>query len=99
MILVEEGKISIEDKIVKYFADAPNSWTNITVRHLLTHTADFTDYPKDFDLQRDYTEEELFKIVAAIPLAFPPSEKWSYSNLGYATLGILIHRVSFRPRR
>src|SRR5262245_15475759 len=94
MMLVEEGKISLDDKIVKYFTDAPDSWANVTVRHLLTHTAGFTDYPKEFDLQKDYTEEELFRIVAVIPLAFPPGEKWNYSNLGYVTLGILIHKAT-----
>src|SRR5438132_13890025 len=93
MMLVGDGKIALDDKISKYFTDAPVSWTNVTVRHLLTHTAGFTGYPKDFDFQRDYTEDELLKRLMAIPLAFPPGEKWSYSNLGYITLGILIHKV------
>src|SRR4029079_7483166 len=94
MMLVEDGKITLEDRINKYFTNAPGIWTNVTVRHLLTHTAGFTDYPKDFDMRRDYTEDELLKCIAAIPLAFPPGEKWSYSNLGYQTLGILIHKVT-----
>lgn len=94
MMLVEEGKVSLDDKITKYFTDAPASWQNITVRHLLTHTAGTTDYPSDFDFRRDYTEAELLKRAEAIPLAFQPGEKWSYSNLGYVLLGILIHRVS-----
>lgn len=94
MMLVENGKVALEDKITKYFTNAPASWTNVTVRHLLTHTAGFTGYPKEFDLRRDYTEDELLQRIAAIPLEFTPGEKWSYSNLGYVTLGILIHRVS-----
>jgi CubicO group peptidase (beta-lactamase class C family) len=94
MILVEAGKLSLDDKITKYFADAPASWQNITVRHLLTHTAGTTDYPRDFDFRRDYSEADLLKRAAAIPLAFKPGEKWSYSNLGYVMLGILIHKVS-----
>jgi CubicO group peptidase (beta-lactamase class C family) len=94
MMLVEEGKLSLADSITKYFTDAPASWQNITVRHLLTHTAGTTDYPGDFDFRRDYTEPELLKRAEAIPLAFPPGEKWSYSNLGYVMLGILIHKVS-----
>ena len=94
MMLVEAGKITLDDRIGKYLTHAPGSWTNVTVRHLLTHTAGFTDYPEDFDLRRDYTEDELLKCIAAIPLAFPPGENWSYSNLGYVTLGILIHKVS-----
>lgn len=94
MMLVEEGKLSLEDKITKYFPDAPESWNNITIRHLLTHTSGMTDYPDDFDLRRDYTEDELLQRIKTIPLAFQSGEKWSYSNLAYVTLGILIHKVS-----
>jgi CubicO group peptidase (beta-lactamase class C family) len=68
MVLVEAGKLSLDDKITKYFTDAPASWQNITVRHLLTHTAGTTDYPDDFDFRRDYTEAELLKRAEAIPL-------------------------------
>ncbi len=94
MMLVEEGKLSLDDKMTKYFTDAPESWNSITVRHLLTHTSGMTDYPADFDLRRDYTEDDLLQRIKAIPLAFKPGEKWSYSNLAYVTLGILIHKVS-----
>ena len=94
MMLVEEGKVGLDDSITKYFPDAPASWKPVTVRHLLSHTGGFTDYPKNFDFRKDYGEDELLKIVEAIPLAFPPGTSWSYSNLGYLTLGILIHRVT-----
>jgi CubicO group peptidase (beta-lactamase class C family) len=93
-MLVADGKLSFDDKVSQYFTNAPSGWNNVTVRHLLTHTAGFGDYPKDFDLRRDYTEDELLERVAKIPLAFSPGDKWSYSNLGYLTLGILIHRAS-----
>jgi CubicO group peptidase (beta-lactamase class C family) len=94
MMLVEDGKLSLDDKITKYFTDGPESWNKITVRHLLTHTSGMTDYPADFDLRRDYTQDELVQRVKTIPLAFEPGEKWSYSNLAYVMLGVLIHKVS-----
>lgn len=94
MMLVEEGKIDLDDKVGKYLGDVPEGWKNITVRNLLTHTAGMTDYPAGFDYRRDYTEDELLKQAQAIPLAFQPGEKWQYSNLGYVTLGILIHKVT-----
>ncbi len=94
MMLVEAGKVGLEDPLTKYFPGAPASWKQVTVRELLSHTAGFTDYPKDFDLRKDYTEEQLLKIVEAIPLAYPPGTSWSYSNLGFLTLGILIHKVT-----
>lgn len=94
MMLVEEGKVRLDDPISSYLKDGLSAWNQVTVRELLSHTGGFTDYPKDFDLRKDYTEPELLKTVAGIPLAFEPGTSWSYSNLGYLTLGILIHRVT-----
>lgn len=94
MLLVEDGKLSLDDKISKHLAGTPDVWKEITVRHLLTHTAGTTDYPQGFDFRKDHTEDELLKQAMAAPLAFQPGEKWSYSNLGYVVLGILISKVS-----
>jgi CubicO group peptidase (beta-lactamase class C family) len=94
MLLVEEGKIGLEDPLSKYFAAGPSWWNEVTIRELLSHTAGFTDYPKEFDERKDYTEEELLKMVESIPPAYPPGTSWKYSNLGYVTLGILIRRVT-----
>jgi CubicO group peptidase (beta-lactamase class C family) len=94
MMLVEEGKIGLEDPLTKYFPEAPAAWKQVTIRELLSHTAGFTDYPKDFDMRKDYTEADLIKIVESIPLAYPPGTSWAYSNLGFLTLGIVIHKVS-----
>jgi CubicO group peptidase (beta-lactamase class C family) len=94
MMLVEEGKVGLEDPLTKYFPDAPATWKEVTVRELLSHTAGFGDYPEKFDFHKDQTEDEELKMVESIPLAYPPGTKWDYSNLGYLTLGILIHRVT-----
>ncbi len=94
MMLVEEGKIGLDDPMTKYLKDVPASWNQVTIRELLSHTAGFRDYPQNFDFRRDYTEAQLLKIVEGIPLAFPPGTRWSYANLGYLTLGVLIHQVT-----
>lgn len=94
MMLVEEGKIALDDPLTKYFKDAPATWNDVTVRELLSHTAGFGDYPEKFDFRKDWTEDELLKLVESIPLAYRPGTKWAYSNLGFLTLGILIHRVT-----
>ena len=93
-MLVEEGKVSLDDPLTKYFADAPATWKEVTVRELLSHTAGFGDYPDKFDFRKDWTEDEELKLVESIPLAYPPGTKWDYSNLGFLTLGVLIHRVT-----
>jgi CubicO group peptidase (beta-lactamase class C family) len=94
MLLVEDGKIGLDDKISKYLGDVPDAWKSLTIRHLLTHTGGMTDYPDDFDFRRDFTEDELLKKAKEIPLAFAPGEKWQYSNLGFVTLGIIISKVT-----
>ena len=94
MMLVDEGKVGLDDPLTKYFKDARQSWNDVTVRELLSHTGGLGDYPKDFDFRKDWTEDDQLKLVESIPLAYPPGTKWDYSNLGYLTLGILIHRVT-----
>lgn len=95
MLLVEEGKIGLDDKISKYFDGAPDIWKDITVRHLLTHTSGIKNYTDDsFNYRLDYTEDDLVKKAASFSLDFQPGEKWSYSNTGYILLGVLIRKVS-----
>jgi len=94
MMLVEQGKIALDDPLTKFFPDAPATWKEVTVRELLSHTAGFGDYPKNFDFRKDWTEDEELKLIESIPLSYSPGTSWSYSNFGYVTLGILIHRVT-----
>lgn len=95
MMLVEDGKIHLDDPVSKYFQHTPESWKKITVRHLLTHTSGIPDYTaKDVDFRKDYTEEDLLKILMKLPLEFQPGDKWNYSNSGYMLLGFLIHKAS-----
>lgn len=96
MMLVEEGKVGLDDSITKYFEGAPESWKKITVRNLLSHTSGIPDYEaKNFvDLHKEYSEADLLKLAEGLPLDFAPGEKWKYSNTGYVLLGILIHKAS-----
>src|SRR4026208_2250122 len=94
MLLVQENKLSLDDKISKYFPDVPPTWKDITIWNLLTHTSGLGDYPPEIDLKRDYTEDELFAAFKKAPLDFQPGSSWNYSNIGYATLGILIRKIT-----
>lgn len=94
MMLVEEGKIKLSDPVGKYLGKVPKAWKDITVENLLSHTSGLGDYPEDFDFRRDLTEDQEFEIVKKQPLQFHPGEKWEYSNFGYVTVGVLIHKVT-----
>ncbi|HTZ46117.1 MAG TPA: serine hydrolase domain-containing protein [Verrucomicrobiae bacterium] len=102
MMLVEQGKIGLDDKITKYLPESPSTWKKVTIRELLTHTSGIADYGGEEDtmgkgvinFRKDYTEQELIQAFAKMPMDFAPGEKWSYSNTGYVLLGIIIHRAT-----
>ncbi|PYV35027.1 MAG: serine hydrolase [Acidobacteria bacterium] len=102
MMLVEEGKVGLDDGITKYFPESPASWRPIKVRNLLSHTSGLAEYESDektkpggpINLRADYTEDELVKIIETFPLDFQPGEKWAYRNTNYVLLGVLIHKVT-----
>ena len=102
MMLVEEGKVSLEDSITKFFPEARASWQSIKVRNLLSHTSGLTEYDSEdktepggpINPRADITEDELVRIVAGFPLDSPPGEKWAYRDTNYFLLGVLIHRVT-----
>ena len=100
MLLVEEGKLTLDDPISSYFADAPAIWQPITLRHLLTHTggivrdglADYWLTPAAMHLDYDYPQ--MYAIIAGRELDFVTGEKSSYSNSGYFLLGMIIEQIS-----
>jgi CubicO group peptidase (beta-lactamase class C family) len=92
VLLSRQGRLKLDDPILRYLPEGRAVWTGVTIRHLLTHTS---GVPEDttIDFRRDYTESELVR-SAARPLEFKPGELESYSSTGYALLGVIIHRVT-----
>jgi CubicO group peptidase (beta-lactamase class C family) len=97
VMLAEQGRLSLDDRITRWLKEGSGVWDEITVRHLLTHTSGVAEYTDStFDYRKDYTEELLVQFAASRPLDFTPGAKWNYSNTGYLLLGVLIHRVTGR---
>lgn len=95
MLLVEDGKIALDDPLTRFFPDAPEHFKRITVRHLLTHTSGLPDYTQGtIDYRRDYTEDELRQFAYGLKPEFEPGARWNYSNTGYVLLGAVIGKVS-----
>lgn len=94
MLLIEDGKLALEDPIALHLPGAPEAWNAITVRHLLTHTSGLGDYIGALDMRRDYSEDELLRKAYGIPPISPPGREWRYSNTGYMLLGVLVSKLS-----
>jgi len=105
MMLVEEGKLSLDDSVTKYFSDAPASWKPILIKNLLSHTSGLSEYETaertslqgPFYMRLDFTEEELVTKIEALPIEWAPGEKWAYRNTNYVLLGVLIHKITGKP--
>jgi CubicO group peptidase (beta-lactamase class C family) len=96
-MLAQQGRVSLDERITRWFPEGKGTWDSVTVRHLLTHTSGIPDYTDSLiDLRKDYTEEQLVRLAATQPLDFPAGTSWSYSNTGYLLLGVIIHRVTGR---
>ena len=76
MKLVEQNKLTVEDKLSKFFPTVPADKANITIHQLLTHSSGFQEFLKDDggDYEVIKTEEYL-KRAFSEPLSFKPSEK------------------------
>jgi CubicO group peptidase (beta-lactamase class C family) len=95
--LQEQGKLSVQDKLAKYFPDFPRG-EEVTLHQLLTHTSgirSYTDKPGFIDKVTSPVEpDELIKSFRNDPYDFAPGTKWHYDNSGYFLLGRIIEKVS-----
>lgn len=97
--LVEARKLSLDDKLARWFPDYPNA-KSITIDHLLCHTSGIYSFQNDPALRarRGYrTPEELIEVARAHGNGFCPGEQWSYCNTGYVMLARILEQVEGRP--
>jgi D-alanyl-D-alanine carboxypeptidase len=97
MLLVQEGKIGLDDKVGKYLDGTPESWNGITIRHFLTHTSGVVREGPGFDPFKDQKDFDVIRTAFQSPLRFMPGEKYEYCNVGYFSLAEIISRVSGKP--
>ena len=97
MLLVQEKRLGLDDRISKYLDKTPSSWAPITIRHLLTHTAGLVRESPAFTPFKNLSEAELIRAVHPVPLRFAPGGKWEYSNTGYVALAEIIRIVAGQP--
>jgi CubicO group peptidase (beta-lactamase class C family) len=96
MLLVQDGKVSLDEKISNYLPNTPETWSSVTIRHLLTHTSGVKSYSSldGFGLSERMTIDDFIKKLSPHPLEFVPGEKNIYSNSGFNLLAYIIETQS-----
>ncbi len=97
MLLMQEGKVNLDDNISKFLEGTPDIWKEITVRHLLTHTSGIVREAPGFDPYKIQNDADVIKTAYPLPLRFAPGEKWEYCNVGYFALAEIIRKVTGKP--
>jgi D-alanyl-D-alanine carboxypeptidase len=97
MMLVQDGRLSLEDPVSKHLQGTPASWTGITIRHLLTHTSGLVREGPAFDPFKIQSDADVVRSAYPLPLRFEPGTKWEYCNTGYFALADIIRTVSGQP--
>lgn len=100
LLLVEDGKLSLDDKVAKFFPQLTHA-RDITVQQLLAHTAGYPDYyALDYTsaaMRKPITPDALMNKYGKKPLGFAPGTRWDYSNTDYVIAGRIVEKVSGQP--
>ncbi len=102
MLLVEDGKLDLEQTISHYLPETPLTWHTIVLSHLLNHTSGIRNYLEidefrsgdAFCWSLEVPQDHFFRIVSSLPLDFAPGSQTRYSNTGYYLLGMIIEQAS-----
>ncbi|NUQ25212.1 MAG: beta-lactamase family protein [Saprospiraceae bacterium] len=94
MKLVQDGKLSIEDSMHKFFPDAPETWRPITIKNLMSHTSGLQREGPAYNNFKIQPDIDIIKSAYSQPLRFKTGEKYEYCNLGYFMLAEIISQVS-----
>ncbi|HEX5223475.1 MAG TPA: serine hydrolase domain-containing protein [Verrucomicrobiae bacterium] len=99
-MLIEQGKLSLDDDVRKHLPDVPDFGKPITIGHLVHHTSGLRDWPESFRLSNvDFEAPISFEMILELvrrqrELDFAPGEEYLYSNTGYNLLAATVAKVS-----
>lgn len=101
VLLAQQGKLSLDDDVLKYIPELPDFGERITIRHLVHHTSGLRDqwsllglagWRYSLDL---ITDDDVMSVMTRQKdLNFKPGEKHVYCNTGYTLMGLIVKRVS-----
>lgn len=94
LLLMQEGRLALDDSAGRFFPDCPADKRSITIEQLLTHTAGLA---ADAAERRRDGHIRLPELLYGRPLLHPPGERVVYSDLGMIWLGLLVEKLTGEP--
>lgn len=105
MILAQEGRISLHDKVKDYvpefkayFDENGEPGENVSIWHLMTHTSGLPPYTDVAEVEEEYGSpcalESLVRHIAVLDKTDPPGKEFHYSCLGFITLAYIVEKIS-----
>lgn len=97
LLLVENGRLSLVDKLANFFPEFPDYGKDITIFQLLTHSSGLKDYEdliSKIETVQVCDEDVLKLLMSQTDTLFPSGTKYSYNNGGYCLLALIIEKVS-----
>lgn len=92
---IEDGDLTLWDRLDRFFPDCPEEKKSITIRHLMTHTAGFA--PAFWLSEEAESPEDALRVLLEHPLDTPVGAEVHYSCMGYITLGKILETVYGKP--
>ena len=92
---IEDGDLTLWDRLDRFFPDCPEEKKPITIRHLMTHTAGFA--PAFWLSEEAASPEDALRVLLEHPLDTPVGAEVHYSCMGYITLGKILETVYGKP--
>ncbi len=108
LFLLQDGRLGLDDEVLTHIPEGPESWSGITIRHLLSMMAGLGNFELAFspdenlegvvlNLWQNHTDEQLIDLARRSPLLHGPGEGYRYSNTGYMLAAFIVARVSGAP--
>jgi CubicO group peptidase (beta-lactamase class C family) len=88
--LIEQNKISLEDKISNYLTDLPDNWKDVKIKNLLTHSSGLPDLRGETSLSEDIALRNIYKKQ----IEFPIGERASYNQTNFWLLNRIIRKIT-----
>ena len=98
MLLLQEGKLRLDDRLARYIDGLPKTVGEATIRQTLNHAAGIIRDGSDSDYwQLDHHFPDAEGVKSLTQLMLPPNDTFKYSNIGYSLAGLVIEKASGMP--